>query len=337
MDALYEQHLSSFPQLSRHMHQGIHYVATTAELNNTPIVILHGVFSSSYPFLELANKLGSIRPVYVMDLPGWGFSTPIRTDTDATSIIDGYVDAVQNFIEHVLTLHPQSTNVVLLAHSFSGFIAIHLADHSPSLIERLVLMCPAGLFPVSNSNGMYWALIFYTAIHYWIVYYMGWLIRPLARLWSQYHLVHFSLAHLSTNLPAWNVLQKFIRISTTQSCWTRPCLPTLLRLDVPFVFIYGEEDTLTPPHHGVLVNMLTRGAIKCFQVPNTTHNPHSDTAAFIPILEDAIQSASTYQKQSYQKQSMLMHILSMYNGYWSMHKTRSQIDDMYNSILAGQN
>ena len=54
--------------------------------------------------------------------------------------------------------------------------------------------------------------------------------------------------------------------------WTKPSLSMLLDLKCPVSFIYGEYDTITPVHQGLMLLRLTDSDSRCFIIP-TGHSP----------------------------------------------------------------
>lgn len=318
MNTLYNKHISKF-NLSRHYLDGIHYVAPTRpDPHKTPMIILHGIFSSSYPFLELADHLGA----YVIDLPGWGFSEMYPSHINS---LDAYLYTIHKISTQILQSYEPCTKITIVAHSFSAFVTIHFAHRYPELIDRFVLVSPAGLFPVSSDVSIYWAFLFYTSLHYLFIYYFSWLLFPFVKWYTTNHLIHFSVTHFSSHLPAWKMIREFIDMHFIWSVWKYPCISTLLDVQVPYVFIYGEFDTLTPSHEGVMVNMLTEGVVKCFCIKGTYHNPHYKLSTFLPVLNDALHVCSYVP--------IRIRNSSCCKGYWSRHYTREQINKMYETFL----
>jgi len=102
------------------------------KLDATPIVLVHGL-TSSRALKPLIRALGTRRPVYAPDLPGFGMSDqPIRPLD-----ISGLADALRRWLFDN-DLAP--ANVVGI--SVGSQVAVDLAVHHPAAVDRLVLVGP---------------------------------------------------------------------------------------------------------------------------------------------------------------------------------------------------
>ncbi|ABM72384.1 Alpha/beta hydrolase fold [Prochlorococcus marinus str. MIT 9515] len=108
-----------------------------------PVLLLHGFDSSFlefrriYPFLK--NKFQLIIP----DLLGFGFTPRIATqEYNAHKIISNLEDII-----NTLTL---KNKLMIIGASMGGSVAINLAKEIPDLIDKIILLSPAGLFGESK-------------------------------------------------------------------------------------------------------------------------------------------------------------------------------------------
>jgi len=108
-----------------------------------PVVFLHGFDSSFlefrriYPFLK--NKFQLIIP----DLLGFGFTPRIATNEyNPHKIISNLLDIIKT-----LTL---KNKIMIVGASMGGSVAINLAKEIPNLIDKIILLSPAGLFGESK-------------------------------------------------------------------------------------------------------------------------------------------------------------------------------------------
>ncbi len=109
--------------------------------SGAPIVVLHGTFSASDSLLPLAERLAeSGRPVYLVDLPGFGRSPYHRH----SGRMQGFEQAVLNLIASF------DEPVALVGHSFGGLLASRMLELAPERIAHAVLLQPV-LEPVSRS------------------------------------------------------------------------------------------------------------------------------------------------------------------------------------------
>lgn len=101
-----------------------------------PVLFVHGLGGSWTNWLEQLPVLAARRRVIALDLPGFGHSP-----MPASSVsIDGYAHLLQGLLE---ALEIESAAVV--GNSMGGEIAVELALAAPALVERLVLVSPAGI------------------------------------------------------------------------------------------------------------------------------------------------------------------------------------------------
>ncbi len=119
---------------------------TIYEINNQPIhvyeeglpdnriaVLIHGWSSSWYAVSPLLPTLNGRFRCLAVDLPGYGQSPPLPE----RATIDGYVDLLAALIRET-----SDQPVVLIGHSMGGMISITLTLRHPTLVERMILLCP---------------------------------------------------------------------------------------------------------------------------------------------------------------------------------------------------
>ena len=110
-----------------------------------PLVLIHSINAASSafemkPFFEHYQKS---RPVYALDLPGFGFSE--RSDRLYSPQL--YQDAITDFLKEVVG---EPADVVAL--SLSGEFAALTAAHDPGLIRSLVMISPTGFNPIRTGR-----------------------------------------------------------------------------------------------------------------------------------------------------------------------------------------
>jgi pimeloyl-ACP methyl ester carboxylesterase len=98
----------------------------------TPIVLVHGL-SSSRTLKPLIRALGTSRPVFAPDLPGFGMSDqPIRPLD-----VPGLADALRRWL-----LDNRLAPAIVIGVSFGCQVAVDLAARHPAAVDRLVLVGP---------------------------------------------------------------------------------------------------------------------------------------------------------------------------------------------------
>ena len=112
------------------------------ELDVTPIVLVHGL-SSSRTLKPLIKALGSRRPVFAPDLPGFGMSDQPIHPLD----IPGLADALRRWL-----LDNELSPAIVIGVSFGCQVAVDLAARHPTTVDRLVLVGPT-VDPEARTPG----------------------------------------------------------------------------------------------------------------------------------------------------------------------------------------
>jgi pimeloyl-ACP methyl ester carboxylesterase len=117
-----------------------------------PLVLLHSInaAASSYEVRPLFQHFRRTRPVYAIDLPGFGFSE--RSDREYSPKL--YAHAILDVIQNGISAN-QPVDAVALSLS-SEFLA-QAAVERPSLFRNLVMIGPSGLGirPTESSQWLY--------------------------------------------------------------------------------------------------------------------------------------------------------------------------------------
>lgn len=100
-----------------------------------PMVLLHGIGSSSASWIYQIKELRQCYRVIAWDAPGYGVSSPLDATTPSAA---DYAIALRDFIDVLEIDH-----IVLVGHSLGALIAAAFARRYPERIERLVLVSPA--------------------------------------------------------------------------------------------------------------------------------------------------------------------------------------------------
>ena len=105
-----------------------------------PLLLIHSVnaAASAYEMRPIFERFRGQRPVYALDLPGFGWSqAPL-----ATWGIADYADHVRQLLDEI-----RIAKAALLGHSFGGRVAIQLAACHPERVGPLILVASAGVRP----------------------------------------------------------------------------------------------------------------------------------------------------------------------------------------------
>ncbi len=124
-------------------------VLPTEESNKTPVILLHGLLSQSFSWLEIMPSLGEygyrgIAP----DWLGWGLShKPDKRDFDYTP--SGYINAFKGFIEGL-----QLEKFSLVIQGFLATVGIQYALRYPDKIDKLIILNT----PIISSAKLPWQI-----------------------------------------------------------------------------------------------------------------------------------------------------------------------------------
>ncbi|KAG5678629.1 hypothetical protein PVAND_008285 [Polypedilum vanderplanki] len=106
---------------------------------HTPIVLLHGYVSSLAFWMLNFDSFATDRPVYAVDLLGFGRSSRPNFSNDPIEIEEQYVMFLEKWRE-IMKLE----KMILLGHSFGGWIASLYALRYPERVQHLILADPWG-------------------------------------------------------------------------------------------------------------------------------------------------------------------------------------------------
>lgn len=111
------------------------------EGEKTPLLMLHGWGRNGNEWIQMAKGLSewSGCKAWVLDLPGFGGSSLPKVK----DIVE-YSELVAKFCKYM-----EISKVTVIGHSLGGRVGIVLASKSPTLVEKLVLIDPAGVKPRS--------------------------------------------------------------------------------------------------------------------------------------------------------------------------------------------
>jgi 3-oxoadipate enol-lactonase len=102
-----------------------------------PLVLLHGLATTSRIWSHVAPELRRTRRVIAVDVPGFGGSPAVGPGFDLQTVADHIADG--------LAARGVPAPYDLVGHSLGGGLALSIAAARPSDVHRLVLVAPAGL------------------------------------------------------------------------------------------------------------------------------------------------------------------------------------------------
>lgn len=254
-----------------------------------PLLLVHGLMTSSYSWRYVYRALGERFTCYAPDLPGAGRSegplAPVYSPAHLATWI-GEVMAVLGI-----------RGAPVVANSMGGYLAMQLALQDPGAMARLVNVHSPGVADLRmNALGLALALPGTHGL-------LRWMIRrdPLRWAHRNVHYYDETLKSLEEareygeplrSVEGASVLVKYL--SETMSPRPMRALERILaarrargeRFPVPLLLLYAEEDPLVPPAHGDTFRAWIPGA-ELVRVREASHFAHVDAVErFLPpVLE----------------------------------------------------
>lgn len=134
--------------------------------------MLHGLGAGSALFVTNFDVLSQNRPVYAIDLPGFARSSRSDFAKDPLVAEKQFVKAIEEWRKEV-----NIPKMILLGHSFGGFLGTSYAIEHPERVHHLILADPWG-FPEKpkDTAAKYNAPLWVKAIAF--------TLQPLNPLWA---------------------------------------------------------------------------------------------------------------------------------------------------------
>lgn len=131
----------------------------TASNCDSYLLFVHGTSASSLGFATCMMELSKLDPtleIHAIDLPGFGVSLFGNSDhveqakqCSKEYIIDFYCEILEKYVLH----HFHGKQIILMGHSFGGFLCTHFVSRYPDLIAKFIAVDIAGIFPMLGEYG----------------------------------------------------------------------------------------------------------------------------------------------------------------------------------------
>ncbi|XP_034945385.1 (Lyso)-N-acylphosphatidylethanolamine lipase isoform X2 [Chelonus insularis] len=173
-------------------------ISLNEDSSKTPIVLLHGLGAGVALWCLNLDSLSQERPVYAMDLLGFGRSSRPTFSNDAREAESQLVRSVEEWRREM-----QLDKFVLLGHSMGGFLAASYAIEHPNRVKHLILADPWG-FPEKPSD-----VHMKYNIPLWVKV-IGFMVQPLNPLWAVRFAGPFGQWLIETTRP--DIVKKFVPV-----------------------------------------------------------------------------------------------------------------------------
>ncbi|KAI5753134.1 hypothetical protein M8J77_023812 [Diaphorina citri] len=118
----------------------------TEETKKTPLVLLHGLGAGVALWCLNLDSFAAHRPVYAIDVLGFGRSSRPRFSTDPETVERQLVTSIEEWRKEL-----KLQEMILLGHSFGGYLAFAYAIQYPDRVKHLILADPWG-FPQKSID-----------------------------------------------------------------------------------------------------------------------------------------------------------------------------------------
>lgn len=140
-------------------------LSMNTDSKKVPIVMVHGFGAGIGFWVMNFDKISEDRPLYAIDLLGFGRSSRPDFSSDPLIVEQQFVDSIENWRKKM-----DIPKMILLGHSFGGFLATSYSLKHPDKIEHVILADPWG-FAEAPTNLTFWKRTLAKAI------------KPLKPLW----------------------------------------------------------------------------------------------------------------------------------------------------------
>lgn len=264
------------------------------------VLVLHGHSAGMGVWGKVVDGLQrSGYAFHLLDMPGWGRSVgppSLEVTTDQDTIVDMYVTLLEAWREeHGLD------KVTILAHSLGAYLSCFWARRFPEHIDNVILVSPAGTFPVMPANSWRAGFAFKSLTPQRFSKLTGRLGLAMFRVANVLFSddldpdmvdYYYQLAAASKRLPGAGdrACSRFIKYPQwNRSVWTRPAVGVILGLKQHVTLVFGENDPIVPVEFGALIQQLRPSGLNVFRLTDAAHNPaHCRPTAFCDAIQHAL-------------------------------------------------
>lgn len=150
-DMLLEELTIPYDRLNINTRHGSTFLIAAGDIAAPPMVLLHGSSMNSVMWVSDILKYSQKYRVYALDIPGEAGRSDERQLPFTTSDLDDWL--------HDVFSELSISKAVVIGASLGGWLAAKFAIRYPAKIDKLVLLCPAGI-GTQNKNFIFTALFY---------------------------------------------------------------------------------------------------------------------------------------------------------------------------------
>ncbi|WFR55494.1 alpha/beta hydrolase [Anaerocolumna sp. AGMB13025] len=195
------------------------YVIATGRTDAPPLILLHGSAMNSVMWLKDAQEYSAMYRVYAIDLPG----EPGRSSEEQLPFLG------KEFAEWLLDVYESLSlqRASLIGISLGAWLAVKFAVNYPDKVDKLVLLCPAGIGPQRTS----------------------FLFKMIGHMLLGEKGMDLLYKKVNGNRPIPEVIQNYQKLIGKNFNYRRETIPLykdeeLRRLSMPLLLLVGEKDIM---------------------------------------------------------------------------------------------
>ncbi|XP_057666093.1 (Lyso)-N-acylphosphatidylethanolamine lipase-like isoform X1 [Diorhabda carinulata] len=266
-------------------------IALNEESHNTPLVMLHGFAAGLCFWILNFDELSKNRPVYAIDLLGFGRSSRPKFNSNSQEAEQQMVASIEEWRKQM-----QLERFILLGHSFGGYLATSYAITYPDRVKHLILADPWGFQerPAKLNVPLAWKLLA-------VVFYPLTWFNPLAGIraagpmgpWLVSKVRNDISAKYSDAVDNTDLITEYIYHCNTQKpsgeaafhsmkqgiAWAKnPMMRRYHTLSktVPLTVIYGEKSWVRKTPTEDLIKQRPQSYVRTEIIPNAGHHINAD-------------------------------------------------------------
>ncbi len=264
-----------------------HLISRPQVQDEVPLLLIHGAGSSLEQWRENLTAFAQERPVYALDLLGFGGSQKVAIALSNDLWVAQVADFWQAFLGRPM---------ILMGHSLGALVALQMAADHPRRVDRLIMLTlPAARQELGGAAAQVGAVV------------EGWfatplLIRPLFWLLRRPRVIRGALRAIAQKADRVDaaLVESFVRPTrdrgaTRMFCYLvksrtseqfSPMTQTLIpQLQMPALLLWGKCDRIIPIAWGRYVNRLTH-RLTLVEVEEAGHFFYDELATEVHYLID---------------------------------------------------